>query len=75
VERTLRQEVFQTKIEGLLPTLQDWRESLVPILRSSVLGYFMGVIPGISLTIPTFITYTIEKKLRGIPRNSAQEPS
>jgi putative tricarboxylic transport membrane protein len=63
VERTFRQEVVKTKIRGLLPNLEEWRRSIGPIGRGTVIGFFMGVIPGISVAIPTFISYTLEKKL------------
>ena len=34
-----------------------------PIGRGTVIGFFMGIIPGMSVAIPTFISYTVEKKL------------
>ena len=40
-------EIFQNKVRGLLPTAQDWRDSAAPIARGSLLGFFIGAIPGI----------------------------
>ena len=67
VERSFSRVVFETKIKGLLPTLQDWKDSILPVLRASILGFFMGIIPGISVVIPTFVSYSLEKKLSKSP--------
>ena len=69
VERTFRQEASKrTKIKGLLlPNREDWRRSIGPIGRGTVIGFFLGVIPGMSVVIPTFISYTLEKRLSKHP--------
>ena len=40
------QSVYETKIQGLLPNRQDWRDSAAPIARGSALGFFLGILPG-----------------------------
>jgi putative tricarboxylic transport membrane protein len=67
LEATFVREIFQSKIKGLLPNREDWKKSIGPIGRGSVLGFFMGIIPGISVVIPTFVSYAIEKKLSKYP--------
>lgn len=67
VEKSFSREIFKTKIKGLLPNLQDWKDSILPITRSSILSFFMGIIPGISVVIPTFVCYTLEKKISKHP--------
>src|SRR2546423_2815780 len=57
------QEVFDTRIKGLLPTRDDWKCSAGPIARGSVLGFLLGILPGIGAIIPTFISYALEKRL------------
>lgn len=61
------QTVVKTKIRGLLPTLRDWKDSFFPIIRGTFLGFFMGILPGIGLSIPTFVCYGMEKKLSKTP--------
>lgn len=51
----------------LLPNRTDWRRSLGPIGRGSILGFLIGCIPGGSATISTFASYAIEKKLSKTP--------
>jgi putative tricarboxylic transport membrane protein len=67
IEEGLKQEVSKTKISNLLPNLQDWKDSIKPILRGSLLGFFIGIIPGTGGTIPTFVSYGVEKKLSKYP--------
>lgn len=67
VEASFKQEIFETKVKGLLPNREDWRRSIGPIGRGTVLGFFLGIIPGMSVAIPTFASYIIEKKLSKYP--------
>ncbi len=54
--------IFQTKIKGLFPTVRDWAVSIGPIIRGSVIGFFLGVLPGGGATISAFVSYALEKK-------------
>jgi len=67
VEKTFKQEIFETKIKGLLPNREDWKRSIGPIGRGTFIGFFLGVIPGMSVVIPTFVSYVMEKKLSKHP--------
>ncbi|MDA8125246.1 MAG: tripartite tricarboxylate transporter permease [Deltaproteobacteria bacterium] len=67
VERAFKQEILKTRIKGLLPNRAEWKRSIGPIGRGTVIGFFLGVIPGMSVAIPTFISYTLEKKLSHRP--------
>ena len=67
IEEGIRQEVFLTQIKGLLPGKQDWKDSAGPIARGSLLGFFLGILPGIGAIIPTFISYGIEKRISKHP--------
>jgi putative tricarboxylic transport membrane protein len=51
------------RFRELLPTLQDWKESIMPILRASGLGFAIGCLPGGGATITSFISYGLEKAL------------
>ena len=66
-EITFRGELLKEKVTGLLPTRQDWKDSFPPILRGSVMDFFMGILPGITPLIPTFVSYGIERRLSKHP--------
>jgi putative tricarboxylic transport membrane protein len=63
----MKREILDTKIQNLLPTFQDWRDSAKPIARGTILGFFLGILPGFGQAIPTFISYAIEKKFSKHP--------
>ena len=67
VETTFKQEIFETKIKGLLPNREDWKRSIGPIGRGTIIGFFLGIVPGMSVVIPTFVSYVLEKKLSKYP--------
>ena len=62
-------EISQQTIEGLLPTLQDWKDSALPITRGAILGFLVGAIPGLNVVIATFAAYAVEKKISKHPEN------
>jgi putative tricarboxylic transport membrane protein len=67
LEAEIKQEVFTAKIGSLFPTLQDWKICKWPIVRGSILGFFMGILPGAGTVIPTFIAYAVEKRFSRTP--------
>jgi len=69
LEQPMEQVFVQTKLSlrTLFPNLQDWKDSLGPIGRSSLLGFFIGVLPGAGATIASFMSYAMEKKLSKHP--------
>jgi len=50
-----------------IPGRSDLREACAPIMRGSILGTAIGVLPGAGATIATFMTYIAEKKLSKKP--------
>jgi putative tricarboxylic transport membrane protein len=60
-------EVFKTSLKGLLPSLQDWKISWGPMLRGSILGSLIGVLPGGGAVISSFVAYALEKKISKHP--------
>jgi putative tricarboxylic transport membrane protein len=67
IEKRLKQEIFQTKLKGLFPNKEDWKRSALPIARGTVIGFFMGTLPGVGAIIPTFVTYSLERKISKYP--------
>jgi putative tricarboxylic transport membrane protein len=67
LETEIKQEVFSAKIGSLFPTLQDWKICKWPIVRGSLLGFFIGILPGVGAVISTFIAYAVEKRFSRTP--------
>jgi len=67
VEQSMGRTVFETKIKNLLPSRSDWAESTGPIARGTILGFFLGVLPGGGSLISSFVSYAVEKKISKTP--------
>jgi putative tricarboxylic transport membrane protein len=67
IEQSIERSVFETKAKHLLPSLKDWAASILPILRGSVIGFFLGILPGGGAVISSFLSYAVEKKVSKHP--------
>lgn len=56
------------KLRELYPNADEMKRSVAPILRGSILGFFVGLLPGPSPTISTFLSYSVEKRLSITPQ-------
>ncbi|MEJ8836640.1 tripartite tricarboxylate transporter permease [Ramlibacter sp. AN1133] len=63
VEQREHRETFTNKVTNLFPTREDFRRMLPAALRGTVLGTFLGMLPGGGATLSSFAAYTLEKKL------------
>jgi putative tricarboxylic transport membrane protein len=66
-----RPELVRATIEpikgSLWMTIEDWRRSWPPWLRGTVLGFPFGALPAGGTEIPTFLSYSLERKLSKKP--------
>jgi putative tricarboxylic transport membrane protein len=60
-------DIFKTSLKGVLPSREDWRRSWAPILRGTLIGFFVGVLPGGGAIISSFMAYAVEKKISPHP--------
>ena len=63
-----RKDIYAKRITGLLPSMRDWALSIGAILRGSVVGFFLGTLPGGGAVLGSFASYTIEKKVSRNPQ-------
>ena len=61
-------QVFDARSGSLMPSRQDVRRSAGPIARGSVVGFFLGLIPGVGAIVPTYISYALEKRFSKTPQ-------
>jgi putative tricarboxylic transport membrane protein len=55
------------RIRDLMPSRNDLRRMLAPILRGTALGSLLGVLPGGGAMLSSFASYALEKKLSPTP--------
>lgn len=67
LEGSLKREVFKTRIKNLWPSFKDWMESKWAIVRGSLIGFVLGILPGGGAVIATFVSYAVEKKVSKHP--------
>ncbi len=67
-----KREIFQAKISNLLPNRQDWKDSALPIVRGSVMGFILGILPGGGHVLASFASYAMEKRFSKHPEKFGQ---
>lgn len=67
LEQTTKTEILKTRIKSYFPTALDWLQSKGAILRGTVLGFFLGLLPGGSPVIASFLSYGLEKRISKTP--------
>lgn len=60
-------QVFRTTWRSVYPTWQDILGSKWPMLRGSLIGFVVGVLPGAGATIASFMAYGVEKRVSKHP--------
>ena len=60
-------EVDSRKIGRVWVKWDEFKRSLMPMLRSAPLGFLVGVLPGAGGTIATFLSYAVEKSISKRP--------
>ncbi|MCC6535726.1 MAG: tripartite tricarboxylate transporter permease [Burkholderiales bacterium] len=60
--------VQQPKLRELLPSRSELRDSAAPIARGTLLGFFIGIVPGSAHVISSFVSYALERRLARDPR-------
>lgn len=59
-----KREVFTGKVQGLLPTAEDFKRMAPAVLRGTALGSALGILPGGGALLASFAAYTVEKKTK-----------
>ena len=55
------------KVGSLVPSRQEVKDSAGPIARGSLLGTLLGLIPGMTGSMASFLSYSMEKKISRHP--------
>ena len=68
LEVTEHRDVVRKAIGRLLPSLAELRQSSPSILRGTVIGGVLGILPGNGAVLGPFASYSLEKKIAKEPR-------
>src|SRR3989304_733495 len=72
LEKYVRPQINKVRLRELYPSREEARRSVYPALRGSILGFFMGLLPGPCTVISTFVSYALEKKISRTPGEFGQ---
>jgi putative tricarboxylic transport membrane protein len=70
--QAIKADVRAPRFRELLPNRREWRASMAPIGRGTLLGFLIGVIPGPGHIISSFVSYSIERRLSRHPERFGQ---
>jgi putative tricarboxylic transport membrane protein len=56
-------ELMMKKVSGLMLSKEDFKRIIAPVLRGTVLGSALGILPGGGAMLASFASYSIEKKI------------
>ena len=60
-------DVDHSKIGRVWVTMKEFKQSFMPMVRGTPLGFLVGVLPGAGGTIATFMSYAVEKGISNKP--------
>jgi putative tricarboxylic transport membrane protein len=60
-------QLVETSHQGLFIRLGEWKKHVVNLFRSSVVGTWVGILPGIGANIGSLLAYTFAKKVSKDP--------
>jgi putative tricarboxylic transport membrane protein len=67
MEKYVKPEVNKVRLRDLYPNKDEVVRSVAPIVRGSILGFFVGLLPGPCTVISTFVSYALEKRMSKTP--------
>ena len=72
LESAIKTEIVTTKVGQVWPTMKDWVASRMAILRGTLVGFFIGIIPGGGAVISSLVSYAVEKRVSKRPEEFGQ---
>ena len=64
--------IVMSRVDNLLPTRDDFRRMFAPVVRGTLLGSALGVLPGGGAILASFASYTLEKRVSKAPEEFGQ---
>ena len=67
LEGEMKREIYATRLGEILPTAGDWIAAKWSIVRGTVIGFFLGILPGGGAVLSSFVSYAVERRLSKHP--------
>ncbi|HEX2964192.1 MAG TPA: tripartite tricarboxylate transporter permease [Syntrophorhabdaceae bacterium] len=69
LESIVLRDVLQTEIKNIWPSMKDYARTKWTIIRGSIIGFLLGILPGGGAILASFLSYAIEKKTSRNPES------
>jgi len=67
LEDESQRSLVAAKVKSLMLTWPEFKQIIPPVLRGTILGSFLGILPGGGAMLSSFASYSIEKKISKNP--------
>jgi len=67
LETQILPAIKKVRFRELYPNREEIKHSILPTFRGSILGFFVGLVPGPCTVISTFLSYSTEKRISKHP--------
>ncbi|HEY7460044.1 MAG TPA: tripartite tricarboxylate transporter permease [Xanthobacteraceae bacterium] len=67
LENEASRKAVISRVSGLIPTKQEVKSITAPIVRGTVLGSALGILPGGGAVLASFASYSVEKRVSSDP--------
>ena len=71
-ERAMKTELVASRVGRIWMSMQDWAEAKWAMIRGSLIGFFVGLLPGGGAVIGSLISYAVEKRSSRHPEKFGQ---
>ncbi len=69
LEDEKQRSLVAAKVSSLMLTKDDFKQIIAPVLRGTILGSALGILPGGGAMLSSFASYSIEKKISKNPKS------
>lgn len=66
-ERHSKADIMKVSVKEMYPNKTELKRSILPMIRGSLIGFFIGLIPGPAAIMSTLASYAVEKKVSKHP--------
>ncbi|MGH7388752.1 MAG: tripartite tricarboxylate transporter permease [Candidatus Rokuibacteriota bacterium] len=67
LEQSMTRRIYETRLGEVLPTAADWLAARWSIVRGTVIGFGLGILPGGGAVLSSFVAYAVEKRVSRYP--------
>jgi putative tricarboxylic transport membrane protein len=67
LEGSEERDIYSTEITGLYSSMTGWFQAKWAILRGTIIGFVLGILPGGGAILSSFVSYALEKRFSKHP--------